>query len=49
LVHEILPISTNKKAQVPKNRGLRFLKSGVGGVRTLVQTMSFQAFYMLIQ
>ena len=34
-----------KKA--PTN-GRRLHQSGVGGVRTLVQTMSFQAFYMLI-
>jgi len=30
-----------------KINSLRFFLCGVGGVRTLVQTTSFQAFYML--
>ena len=37
--------SITKKAAT---QGCCFHQSGVGGVRTLVQTMGIQAFYMLI-
>ena len=36
--------SKNKKANI----FVRFFARGAGGDRTLVQTMNFQAFYMLI-